>query len=64
MGLEYLFLFTRIIKLDLAHAFAHPVEKELGRSLADPARCRANLDVKGARRGKTECAGHVRDRPY
>ena len=30
MVLEYLFLLARIVELDLAHALAHPVEKELG----------------------------------
>ena len=64
MVLEYFFLLARIVELDLAHAFAHPVEKEPGRSLAEPTRCRANLDVKGTCRGKTECAGHVRDCSY
>src|SRR5207247_3006360 len=27
MALKYLLLLTRIVELDLAHAFAHPVEK-------------------------------------
>src|SRR2546426_3312864 len=64
MVLEYLFLLTRIVELDLIHAFAHPVEKEPGRSFADSTRRRANLDVKGTCRGKTECVGHVRDCSY
>src|SRR5688572_22653054 len=64
MVLEDLFPFTRVVELDLVHAFVHPVQKEPGRSLADATRRRADLDVEGACRGKTECAGHIRDGSY
>src|SRR5437867_1022411 len=64
MVLEHFFLLPRIVELDLVHAFMHPIEKEPGRSFADPTRCRTHLDVEGTRRGKTECAGHVGDCSY
>src|SRR6185369_2038211 len=61
MGLHNLFPLARVVELDLTHAFSHPVEKELGGSFADATwRC-SNLDVIWARRGKPECAWHIRD---
>jgi hypothetical protein len=50
---------SRVIEFDALHAFARPVEKELGGDFADAVPVRADFDIKQTVEAKRKVAGHV-----